>query len=96
LFGGSIKIHTSEANETDDATQTRNEKMNAAQAKMTQYAKSQTTETLIDALKKLNCDYRPEAIIASTFITRELADRMSYAEFLELMQWCEAELDALA
>jgi hypothetical protein len=70
--------------------------MNAAQAKMTQYAKSQTTETLIDALKKLNCDFSSEAIIASTFITRELEARMSDAEFLELMQWCEAELDAVA
>jgi hypothetical protein len=70
--------------------------MNAAQSKMTQYAKSQTTETLIDALKKLNCDFSPEAIVASTFITRELEARMSDAEFLELMQWCEAELDAVA
>jgi hypothetical protein len=70
--------------------------MSAAQAKMTEYAKSQTTETLIDALKKLNCDFSSEAIIASTFITRELEARMSDAEFLELMQWCEADLDAVA
>jgi hypothetical protein len=74
----------------------RAETMNAAQTKMTQYAKSQKTETLIDALKKLNCDFSPEAIVASTFITRELEARMSDAEFLELMQWCEAELDAVA
>ncbi len=70
--------------------------MNAAQAKMTQFVKSQTTEVLIDACKKTNCDFRPESIVAHTYITRELELRMTDADFLALMQWCEAELDAVA
>ena len=64
------------------------------QAKMLETCRKQTTENLIYMAHTFNKQDSDDVIVAEMQVLRALEERMTEAQFLELMKELDAELDA--
>lgn len=68
--------------------------MSQPREKMQAMLKSQSTEALVEILKKMNRATETHEILLTTMVSTELEGRMEEQAFLDLMAWCEADLAA--
>lgn len=68
--------------------------MSAARNKLIAKLQATSTEMLIDVVRKLNRDTTAEGIVVASEASNVLEERMSDADFLELMNELESDLMA--
>jgi hypothetical protein len=68
--------------------------MTTPRQKLESAVKAQTTEMLLDCLRKMNLRTETESIVACGAITNELEARLDEKSFIDLMNELDAELTA--